>query len=81
MLTKLKEIRFTMDDSLSGIGTDRNIEVLLDGQFIIPEWDPERNIVIGRADFKAKPGNHSLEIRVSDRAGNMTEKHVLFKIE
>lgn len=80
-LTRFKEIRFTLDDLLSGIGTDRNIEVLLDSMFIIPEWDPERNLVIGKPDFKVKPGNHLLEIRVSDVAGNVTQKQIRFEIK
>lgn len=76
---KFKEIRFTMDDSLSGIGTDRNIKILLDDQFIIPEWDPERNLVTGKPDYKLRQGNHLLKIRVLDEAGNVTEKRVQFK--
>jgi len=80
-LTRLKGIQFTLDDSLSGIGTDRNIKVWLDDRFIIPEWDPERDLVVAKPDQKLKPGNHFIEILVSDLAGNVLKKSVNFRIQ
>jgi len=80
-LKSLKNIRFTADDSLSGIGSDRNLEIYLDDQFVLPEWDPERNLISGVPEEKPQPGNHLIRIRVSDSAGNSTEKTLHFSIQ
>ncbi len=69
-----REIVFTTQDSLSGIGTERNIHVTWDGRFLLPEWDFERHRVTSRLHFKPQKGAHTLEITVKDRAGNVTHK-------
>ncbi len=80
VLKSLKNIRFSADDSLSGIATDKNLEIYLDGQFVLPEWDPERSLISGTPEERPKPGNHLIRIRVSDSAGNVTEKSIHFTI-
>ena len=79
-LVRLKNIRFHADDSLSGIGSDKNFEITLDGRFVLPEWDPERNLIMGTPEEKPGPGNHSIRIRVTDGAGNTAEKNIRFSI-
>jgi len=81
VINQLKEIKFFMDDSLSGIQSDRNIQVFLDGKFVIPEWDPERNIVVAKPNGKLVPGKHYIEVRVRDAAGNEAWHEVDFLIE
>ncbi len=79
-LARLKEIRFSLVDSLSGIGSDRNIRLFVDSTFVIAEWDPERHIVVGRPHWTLKPGKHVVTAEVKDMAGNWTKKSVLFSI-
>lgn len=79
-LTRLKEIRFSLLDSLSGIGSDRNIRLFVDSTFVVAEWDPERHIVVGRPHWTLKPGKHVVTATVQDMAGNWTKKSVLFSI-
>ncbi len=66
--------RFKVTDEASGIGTDKNIEVYLDNQYLIPEWDPETDLVKSIVHFKPKQGKHKVIITCKDRAGNVTEK-------
>jgi hypothetical protein len=73
-------IEFTAKDDFSGIGTDRNIEVFVDGKFVVPEWDPERDVVRVRPYRKALPGKHRIRVVVRDRAGNVTERMLTFRI-
>jgi hypothetical protein len=66
----MPEISCIIDDDLSGIEDDRNITVLLDGEWLIPEYDPEAGRLKTSPRNKIRPGKHQLEITVSDRAGN-----------
>ncbi len=69
-----RQIVFSAEDTLSGIGTERNISVTWNGRFLLPEWDFERHRVTSRLHFKPEKGAHKLEITVKDRAGNVTRK-------
>ncbi len=73
-------IEFLATDSLAGIGSDRNIQVFVDGRFVIPEWDPERELVRVRPYWKVAPGKHRVRVLVRDRAGNETEKIRTFRL-
>lgn len=68
--TKLLLIKCTIRDELSGIPSDKNIEIEVDGQFVVPEWDPEKETVVGRLHWQLSPGQHRLVIKVNDQAGN-----------
>ena len=67
-------IRFTAVDSLSGIGTERNIHVYWDSLFVLPEWDFENNTISAKLHFKPQPGTHRIYVDIYDRAGNHTRK-------
>ncbi len=73
-------IEFTAKDNLSGIGTDRNIQVFVDDKFVVPEWDPERDVVRVRPYWKSSPGKHRIRVLVRDSAGNVTERICIFRI-
>ncbi len=81
VLNRLKEIRFSLTDSLSGIGTDRHIKLFVDSTFVVPEWDPEKKQVTGRLDAALAAGKHRITVWVGDMAGNWTKKSLLFTIE
>jgi len=57
-------------DDLSGIKDDGNITVLLDGHWLIPEYDPETEGLKTYPDRPLNTGRHELVITVTDRAGN-----------
>ncbi|MEJ2053515.1 MAG: M23 family metallopeptidase [Calditrichaceae bacterium] len=71
-LKALNLIRFTAKDEQSGIGVDTNLLIRVDGQFVLPEWDPERDIITGRPHWPVNPGMHEIAITVSDMAGNQS---------
>jgi len=70
-ITELRpEITFTISDDLSGIGSDTDIEVLLDGEWLIPEYDPETLKGKTRPRDNLSLGQHKLEIIARDRVGH-----------
>ncbi len=73
-------IRFNLYDSLSGFEDDRSIVIQLDGEWIIPEYDPETNVCTSQPNRPLETGEHHLAIEVVDRAGNKSEKYLKFKI-
>ncbi len=81
VVKSLKEIRFFTIDSLSGIDSERYIRIFIDERRVIPEWDPERHIVIAHPHWSLKKGKHELRVAVRDRAGNQTQQVVTFTIK
>jgi hypothetical protein len=69
-----------LDDDFSGVGDDTMIEVLIDGTWIPPEYDPETHQLIAEPWARLKTGRHTLEVRVSDWAGNRTEVKRTFRV-
>ena len=74
-------VEFTVTDMFSGIGSEENISLLVDGEFVLPEWDPEDELVIARIDKSLARGNHTLSITVRDQSGNTTRKAIIFTIK
>jgi hypothetical protein len=68
--SNLPRISFNLTDNLSGIESDENISILLDGKWLIPEYDPETNQLKTSPNKKLDKGKHLLEITVTDGAGN-----------
>ena len=68
-------------DELSGIGSDLDIKVFLDGEWLIPEYDPEKFILISKPFKTLSPGWHQLVIKAKDRMGNEKKVKSEFKIE
>ena len=73
-------ISFVLNDSLSGFQDDRNITIKLDGQWLIPEFDPITGICKTTPNEPLTNGSHHLGIVVTDRAGNKTEQYLNFMI-
>jgi hypothetical protein len=57
-------------DGLSGIQDDREIEVKIDGKWMIPEYDVEKSVLSITPLHPLVAGRHLLTIRARDRAGN-----------
>jgi hypothetical protein len=67
-------------DDLAGIGSDQDIKVYLDGEWQIPEYDPEKLVLISRPLKTLTPGWHKLVIQARDRMGNQKTVKSRFKI-
>lgn len=77
----LPDIIFKVDDATAGIGDDENIEIYFDDQYIVSEWDPERDLVIGKLHFEPTVGDHIIRISVRDRVGNRVEEILTVKVQ
>lgn len=67
------------DDMLSGIGGEEAIELLLDGQRVIAEYDPPRRRAFYMPRKALPEGVHRVTARVRDRCGNQsTAEHTFF---
>ena len=75
-----RDITFKVTDNLSGIEDDRSIEIRFDGQWMIPEFDPESGICKTQRLRNVAKGEHHIAIIVTDRAGNRSEQYVTFTV-
>jgi hypothetical protein len=66
-------VRFTLTDDLSGIGSDSDIRLLIDGQWTAVEYDPETTQAKAQPRQPLSPGDHRVEISAKDRMGNETK--------
>jgi hypothetical protein len=67
-------------DELSGIGSDLDIKIFLDGEWLIPEYDPEKFVLISKPLHALSPGWHKLIIKAKDRMGNEKKVKSKFKV-
>jgi hypothetical protein len=67
------KIKATLTDDLSGIVSDEQVVVEIDGEWMIPEYDPEKQILVVQPLSPLSTGKHLLMIWVRDRAGNESE--------
>ncbi|MGB5106832.1 MAG: M23 family metallopeptidase [Candidatus Zixiibacteriota bacterium] len=63
------QVSFAFADDLSGVSD--YIDIRIDGQWIIPIYDPETGGVTAVPHFDLTKGKHKLEVKVSDKAGNI----------
>ena len=70
-----------MKDTISGIGDENQISLSMDGEYVLPEWDPEEDLVIGFMEKNLPSGNHIFSASIRDRSGNITRQAVYFKIQ
>jgi hypothetical protein len=68
--TKRPKIKARVGDDLSGIGNEEDIVVEIDGEWMIPEYDVEKNILTTQPISPLSPGRHLLTIWAKDKAGN-----------
>lgn len=66
------EIKFVLDEELSGIENDLNFDVTIDDEWIVPEFDPDLNLFVSKPHWRLHEGRHVLKINVTDRSGNKT---------
>ena len=63
-------IRFTLGDDLSGIGSDADIRLTVDGQWTVVEYNPETKDAKAQPRQPLSPGEHRIDLSVKDRMGN-----------
>lgn len=69
-----------VNDQNSGIDSDEDVRIWLDGERVIAEWDPEMKSLKYRPGKPLPPGHHRLKIWVRDRVGNQTTRQSEFWI-
>ncbi|MEW5995088.1 MAG: hypothetical protein AB1744_11935, partial [Candidatus Zixiibacteriota bacterium] len=74
-------VNFVIDDTIAGIGDDQGIVIEIDGEWQIPEYDPETGQVLSKPVEPLTSGRHHLGIRVTDRAGNLAEQYLNFSVK
>lgn len=67
-------------DSTSGFESEQAIELRLDNQLLIAEYDPEREIVQYKPKRELLPGIHKLAVRATDRCGNVASQEREFMV-
>ncbi len=68
------QIRVWFDDSLSGIGSEDDIRLFVDGRKVISEWDPIYKYVTFTPEVDMTKGSHTARIVISDRMQNTVEQ-------
>ncbi len=76
----MPEISCRVNDNLSGVDFDGSMTITLDGRWLIPEYDPETEILKTLPPEKLAPGKHDLEIMVTDRCGNNRKTQISFTV-
>lgn len=75
------QIACIITEDLSGIEDDGNITVMLDGHWLIPEYDPETERLKTYPDRALAEGRHELMITATDRVGNSRTVYSYFYVE
>lgn len=69
------QIRVHIDDDMAGV---HSYNGYIDGQWVVFDYDAKRNLLIYDFDEHCPPGEHNLEMVVTDGAANKTVKAVAF---
>lgn len=78
---KTPRISFSIQDRLSGIKSEEEIVVQLNGQFLIAEYDPERKRVFYDIKRPLAKGRYELTISAQDNAKNSATRTSVFWID
>ncbi len=63
--------KLSVRDELSGFD-DRSVNLMVDGQFVLMEYDPEASTVFGSPDDPLTAGEHQVAMTLRDFCGNET---------
>ena len=74
------QISVEVKDSTSGFASEQSLALRLDGQLVIAEYDPERDVVQYKPKRDLAPGAHKLSVRAEDRCGNVAQREVEFTV-
>ncbi len=68
-------------DEVAGMGSEEQLQLLLDGRMVIAEYDPEDEALRYQVKQALTPGRHEIECRISDRCGNRSRKSANFWVK
>ncbi len=74
-------LRASFKDELSGMGSEENLQLWLDGKKTIAEYDPEEQSLRFQVRRPLSAGRHILECRLSDRSHNQVSKKNIFWVK
>lgn len=75
------KILATIRDASSGIWREEDIDVRLDGQTLIVEYDPEEDLIFATPRQPLSVGTHTLEVIIRDICGNEARQVQSFVVE
>lgn len=75
------EIAAWFDDELSGVQSEDDLEMYVDSDKVIAEWDPIRNKIFFLPREPLGSGSHTVLFRAADRMGNSSERSWNFMVE
>ena len=67
-------------DHGSGIGSETDLVMEVDGAGVIFEYDPEARVLRYRPEADLQPGRHMLRVAARDRCGNEAEMRAEFRV-
>ncbi len=67
-------------DSGSGIGSDTDLAIMIDGKLVIAEYDPYMDTLSYRPREALSPGEHKVKVMAKDRVGNSSGAESTFTI-
>lgn len=73
-------VQATVRDTMSGIWREEDIEMALNGQRLIVEYHPDKNLLMARPRQPLVPGEHHLLVRVRDVSGNEARQTSTFTV-
>lgn len=73
-------IKASLHDALSGIGSETQWQMRLDGQLVIAEYDPEARALLHQVSAPLGKGRHTAEVTARDRCGNQAQRTLTFWI-
>ncbi len=79
--SRTPHISVHVHDQMSGIASENDIVLRLDGQKLIAEYDPERRRVLYQVVEPLAPGRHELSVWAQDRCKNHAFQTAVFWVE
>lgn len=76
----LMNFSLKVNDSLAGVKDDKAIQLSLDGEQLLFEYQPVKKKVLYELESPLESGSHTLLIKVTDQVGNMTTKEITFSV-
>jgi len=77
----LERLEFTVRDVHSGIPSGKSIQLLVDGDAVIFEFNPITKILTYRFRHSLSKGSYTIQIAASDAAGNHSKKSYMFTVQ
>ncbi|MCG8605596.1 M23 family metallopeptidase [bacterium] len=81
LTTRSPRISANVKDTMSGIASENDIVIRLDGRRVIAEYDPERDRIFYQVKKPLAKGRHEISVWVRDRSQNESSRESVFWID